>query len=81
MATLIPTKYEKLSQNTVVVGASILLLLRKQKYNIEDLYRAVKREKQINLERFYSTLTFLWVTGLINFDKIYISLKNNNVSK
>jgi hypothetical protein len=77
---LLPTKYERLSQNIMVVGAKVISLLNRKKYSVEDLYQVLKREDQINLERFYDTLSFLWITDVINSDEFYIFLKNNNVS-
>jgi len=77
---LLPTKYEKLSQNTMVIGAKVISLLNRRKYSVEDLYQVLKKEDQINLERFYDILSFLWITEVINSDEFYIFLKNNNVS-
>lgn len=77
---LLPTKYEGLSQNTIVVGAKVISLLNRKRYRIEDLYQVVKKENQINLERFYDVLSFLWMAEVINSDDFYIFLKNNHVS-
>lgn len=72
---LIPTPFEKLNQNIMVVGADIISLLRKQKYTIEELYQLIKDKKQINLERFYNVLAFLWTTEVIESDDFYVFLK------
>lgn len=72
---LLPTKYEKLNINLMVIGAKVIGLLRKKKYTIEDLYQVLRKENQINLERFYNTLSFLWVTDVIGSDNFYIFLK------
>lgn len=77
---LIPTKYEKLNQNAVVIGASVLGLLRKKKYSVEELYQILKKEKQINLERFFNVLSFLWVADAIETDDFYVSIKKSHVS-
>jgi len=77
---LLPTKYEKLNQNAVVVGASVISLLRIKKYSVEELYQVLKKEKQINLERFFNTLSFLWVAEVIETDEFYVSIKKHHVS-
>lgn len=77
---LLPTKYENLDQNTMVLGASVIGLLRKKKYTIEELYQILKREKQINLERFFNTLSFLWVAEVIESDDFYVYIKKYHVS-
>lgn len=77
---LLPTKYEKLNQNTMVVGASVIGLLKKKKHTIEELYQVLKREKQINLEHFFNTLSFLWIAEVIETDNFYVSLKKYYVS-
>jgi len=75
MATLTPAKYEKLDENIIVVGASVISLLKKNRYTTEDLFQILKKEKEINLEKFYNTLTFLWVTEIIVSDGFYVILK------
>jgi len=77
---LFPTRYEKLDQNILVVGADAIRILRKRKYSIEGLYQVMKKEKRINLERFFSILSFLWITEIIDLDDFYISLKKQHVS-
>jgi len=72
---LIPTKHEDLEKNVLVVGADILMLLKKRKYNIETLFQKIKNKKSISLDRFYNTLLFLWLVDLIELEKYYIGLK------
>lgn len=72
---LIPTKHENLEKNVLVVGADILMLLKKRKYNIETLFQKVKNKKSIGLGRFYNTLLFLWLADLIELETYYIKLK------
>jgi hypothetical protein len=72
---LVPTRFEKLNQNLMVIGADVIKLLHKQKYSVEELYQILKESKQINLERFYNALAFLWSTGVIESDDFYIFLK------
>lgn len=72
---LIPTKHENLEKNVLVVGADILMLLKKRKYNIETLFQKVKKKKSISLNRFYNILLFLWLADLIELEKYYIEIK------
>ncbi|MBW8048811.1 MAG: hypothetical protein FVQ77_00425 [Cytophagales bacterium] len=72
---LIPTKHENLQQNILVVGAEILAILKKRSFNIEVLFQKVKNEKPVNLEQFYNTLVFLWLSELIELDEYFIKIK------
>lgn len=72
---LIPTKHENLQQNILVVGADILSILKKRSFNIEVLFQKVKNSKHINLEQFYNTLVFLWLSELIELDEYFIKIK------
>jgi len=72
---LLPTKHENLGKNVLVLGADILMLLKKRKYNIESLFQKVKNKKSIGLERFYNTLLFLWLADLIELETYYVKLK------
>lgn len=65
----------------MVVGASVIKLLKKRSYTIEELYQTLQDSNKMNLERFYNILSFLWTVDVIDFDKFSISLKNQNVSK
>lgn len=71
---LIPTKHEDLQKNSLVVGADIINLLKKRKYNIEALFSETKSQKDISLDSFYNTLTFLWICGVVDMDRYSISL-------
>ena len=63
---LIPTKHEKLDKNTLVLGADVLSLLKRRSYNVENLFQDIKQLKSISLDQYYNTLTFLWLSGLID---------------
>lgn len=72
---LLPTKHEDLEKNVLVLGADILMLLKKRKYNIETLFQKIKNKKSISLGRFYNTLLFLWLADLIELETYYIRLE------
>ena len=77
---IIPTKHENLEKNPMVLGADILFFLRNSDLTIEELYQKLKTEKNVNLDVFYDTVTFLWIIESISFFKGKIS-KNKNVSQ
>ncbi len=72
---LIPSNYEKLNQNVLVVGASVIRLLRKKRYTVEDLFQEMRRGEQINIDRFYSVLSFLWISDIIDSDDFHLFIK------
>jgi len=73
----LPTKYEKLQKSTIVLGADIIKSLKKKDYDIEDLYQEIKKifEKDISLNQYYNTLTFLWLTDIVELSEFKIQLK------
>lgn len=78
----LPTKYERLQKSTIVLGADVIKSLKKKDYYIEDLFLELNKsfEKGISLNLYYNTLTFLWLTEIIDLKEHIIKLKNN-VSK
>lgn len=80
----LPNKHENLNKSTIVLGADIIKSLKKKDYNIEDMFQELKHifQKDISLNQYYNTLTFLWLIELIDFQEFTIKLKGNkNVSK
>lgn len=79
---LIPSKHERLEKNLLVIGADILSCLKKQKiWNIESLFQHLKETKKINLRQFYNCMTFLWLSEMIEVDKVIVLLRNHDVTK
>ncbi|MGB9939638.1 hypothetical protein [Methanosarcina sp.] len=72
---LIPANYEKLEKNLLVIGADVIALLKKDTYNIEDLFIKMKDKKSIGLEQYYDVLTFLWLAEIIELYGYHIRLK------
>lgn len=72
---IIPSKYENLNQNILVIGSEIINLLKKQSFNIENLYQKIKKKKNINFDTYYNTLTFLWLSEIIDKSEFQIYLK------
>ncbi len=77
---LVPSKHERLEKNILVIGGDIINFLRKKSYNVENLFQELKIVKSINLDQFYNTVTFLWLSELIEVNKHNISLRSNNAS-
>ena len=79
----IPTKHENLKKSTIVLGSDIIKLLKKESYNIEDLYQKLKKQmvdNDVSLNHYYNTLTFLWLTDIIEINNFTIQITKSNVS-
>jgi len=72
---LIPTSYENLHKNTIIIGADIIRLLKQKDYNIEALFNEVKKLKSTHLNQFYNTLLFLWLAEIIELNEHTLILK------
>ncbi|MCK5123199.1 MAG: hypothetical protein KAQ87_03560 [Candidatus Pacebacteria bacterium] len=78
---LIPSKHERLEKNLLVIGGDILGLLTKRKiWNIETLFQNLKEVKSVNLNQYYNSITFLWLSDIIQVDEYNISLKQKNAT-
>jgi hypothetical protein len=73
----IPTKHENLHKSTIVLGADIIKILKKRAHNIEDLFQELKKvfAKDISLNQYYNTLTFLWLTDVIELNDFNLKLR------
>jgi hypothetical protein len=78
-----PTKHERLKQNVLVVGSEIIRVVRNAPYNIEEVYQLFKKEyRELDLDKFYDALTFLWLFDFIKIEDGLISLtRPYNVSE
>jgi len=72
---IIPSKYDNINKNILVIGYKVIKELKKQPYNIDRLYQKLKKEINISLELFYDVLTFLWLAEIIEKEKYQIFLK------
>jgi hypothetical protein len=73
----IPSKHENLHKSIIVLGADIIKSLKNKDRNIEELFQEV-RQKGISLNKYLNTLTFLWLTDIIDLQKFTIKLKGKN---
>lgn len=73
----IPTKHENLHKSTIMLGADIIKSLKKREYNVEDLFQELKTvfEKDVSLNQYYNTLTFLWLTNVIELNEFSLKLR------
>jgi len=75
---LIPNKYENLQNNMLVTASVIIKLLKKRNYSIEELYQISSRKFNLNPDRFFDIITFLWLAGIIEKKKYFIMLRKND---
>ncbi len=78
---LIPSKYEDISTNLLIVGSYIITALNSKNYNVEDLYQKLNKNHAVNLDQYFNALTFLWLAEIINVDSLTISLVKNVTEK
>lgn len=81
---LIPSKYEDINSNLLVIGSYMIKELKKRPYNIEDLFQRMKKYYFINLDQYFNAITFLWLSDIVILNTFQISLNTNgvkNVSK
>ena len=71
---LLPTKYEDINSNLLVIGADVIESLKKRPYNIEDLFQRLKKYSGVNLEQYFNVLTFLWLADIIVLNTYQVSL-------
>ncbi len=80
---LIPNKYENINDNLLVIGSNLVSVLKHRPHNIEDLFKAVNKERekknlhQINLDQYFNALTFLWLAELIVLNEFQIFINLN----
>lgn len=75
---LIPSKYEDINSNLLVLGSKAIRLLKQKPFNIEDLFQKLRKDVEINLEQYFNMLTFLWLSEIIRIDLYQISLQKKN---
>ena len=79
---LVPSKYENLEKSLLVLGGNVISLLKTESYDVESLFQKLnesKKEDGINLDQYYSTISFLWCAEIIELDNYVIFLKGKNV--
>lgn len=80
---LLPNKYENINDNLLVIGSNLVSVLKHRPHNIEDLFKAVNKERakknlhQINLDQYFNALTFLWLAEIITLNEFQIFINLN----
>lgn len=71
---VLPTKYEKLRDNSLIIGAHIIALIKEEDSTLLDLHIKLDKRKNLELDlmQLIDTLTFLYLSGIIEMD-------NNNI--
>ena len=54
------------------------ILKKRKTWNAEDLFQNLKEIKSVNLNQYYNSITFLWLSNIIQVDEYNISLKKKN---
>lgn len=70
---LLPTKHERLSQNSLVLGADILEILTDRPCDVHGLYEQMRSSKNISLDQFFDSIMFLWLAGIVEVKKFQVS--------
>ena len=71
---LLPTKYDNLNFNILILGAHTIRYIKNGKHNIEELFQVLKEEHKIDLDLFFDILTFLWLAEIIVYKNFSITL-------
>jgi len=77
---ILPSKYENIKENPLIVGSHILALLKDNPLSFIELHFHLSHSKNIYLghESLLDTLTFLFLSDIIDFNNTFISLKNDS---
>lgn len=71
---LLPTKYENLNYNILILGAHTIRYIKKGTNNIEDLFQKLKDNHNVDLDLFFDIITFLWLADIIIYKNYSITL-------
>jgi hypothetical protein len=69
-----PSKYEDLNFNIIILGARIINILSKKPHNLEKLYAKLYAKIRVDVDLYLDTITFLWLTGCIDYSYYVIKL-------
>jgi hypothetical protein len=67
---ILPTKYENLKENSLVIGAHIISFLKQEELTINEIHLKLIKLKNADVDWFYlvDTLTFLYLADIIEID-------------
>ncbi|HAK77313.1 MAG TPA: hypothetical protein DCM71_10485 [Runella sp.] len=72
-----PSQYENIETSTIVLGADILQKLKKKRYNLEDLFNEIRKKKEITVNQFLNSITFLWLVEAIDYSGFTLSVREH----
>jgi hypothetical protein len=67
---ILPTKYEKLKENSLIVGSHIITFLKDNDLSLNELHHLLQSRKKLELDlvTLIDTLSFLYLTEIIEID-------------
>ena len=67
---ILPTKYENVKENSLVIGSYIISFLKKENLSFIDIHFSLLKQKELDLDytKLEDTLTFLFLSDIIEFD-------------
>lgn len=76
---ILPTKYENIKENPLIVGYQIISLLKNNALTLLDIHLQLKKHKKLELDynTLIDTLTFLYLADAIEIDNNIIIIKND----
>jgi len=77
---IIPTKYENIKENSLIIGCHIITLLKENSLSFLDIHHQLYQFKKIESDygSLLDTLTFLYLSEIIEINNNLISLKNDS---
>jgi hypothetical protein len=72
---LIPTKYENLDRNLLVVGSNILSILKKKSLSMDALFVELQKITSIDMDIYLDSLVFLYCAGFIDRQRHYLHVR------
>ncbi len=76
---ILPTKYENIKENPLIVGYNIISLLKENPLSLLDIHLQLKKFKNLELDynTLVDTLTFLYLSDAIEIDNNIIRINND----
>ena len=67
---ILPTKYEKLKENSLIVGSHIITFLKDNDLSLNELHHLLQSRKKLELDlvTLIDTLSFLYLSEIIEID-------------
>lgn len=72
---IFPTKFEKIDNSPLIVGSSVLDLLKKKDCDVESLFQELREQHAFSLDQFLDVLAFLWIADAIELDGYSVVIK------